>query len=93
MQASLFKEEVTDSGYKTAVRLIKAYVLRGDSIQSLKSGMMGYYSSTAKMSISGYLNGKHISSDKILVQADLNGQEVNKIYDLAQVYKDIKENN
>lgn len=93
MQANLFGSDYIDSGYKTAVHLIKAYVLRGDSIESLKRGMQGYYSSTAKMSISGYLNGKHISSSKILVQADLEGREVNKIYDLEQVYKDIKENN
>ena len=93
MQANLFGEQFVDSGYKTAVHLIKAYVLRGDSIQSLKSGMMGYYSSTAKMSISGNLNGKYISSSKIFVEADLDGREINKIYDLEQVYKDIKENN
>lgn len=91
-QTTIFnKEELSSPAYKTAVALIKAYVLRGDSIASLKSGQLGMWASKGHASIGGYLNGKRYSTDKIIVEVDTDGKEVEEIFDLKKVYNDIKE--
>jgi hypothetical protein len=83
-----------DDAYLAAKKLIEVYVLRGDSIKSLKSGMMGAVSPNSYwVSISGFLDGKRYGSDKIIVERDMKGKKVNRVFDLEKVYKDIKENN
>lgn len=83
--------DVEDKSYDTAKKLIYVYVVRGDSIGSLKSGMLGSSSPNGmSASISGYLNGKKYNSDYILVDRDLDGKKVDKVYKLKQVYEEIK---
>lgn len=72
-----------------AIDLIKTYVLRGDTLQSLKAGMLGYCSSDYSAGISGYINGKKYNSDFILV-TEINHIEVNEIFKLEQIYQEIK---
>lgn len=88
-QTALFKEDTFQSpAYLLAVRLIKAYVLRGDSIDSLKRGQGGMGVKEGSASISGYLDGKRYSTDKIVVELKDGTREV---FDLKKVYNDIKE--
>lgn len=51
-----------------AVDLIKPYVERGDSDKDIRYGQMGATTSGGSVSIGGYVNGKKISSDKIVVE-------------------------
>lgn len=73
-----------------AKRLIYVYVLRGDTLSSLKSSMMGSGSKEHSSSIGGYLNGKNIGTDKIIVQ-DINNKVINEIFSLKEIYNEILE--
>jgi hypothetical protein len=74
---------------EVAVNLIKVYVERGDSIKGLKSGLMGSFSSDSRSSISGWKEGKHYSSDYILVER-VNGEECFEVFKLKELYEEIK---
>lgn len=92
MQATLFQTE--DRAYLAAENLIKAYVLRGDTIKSLKSGMQGMSSPDGpSVSISGYIGDKRFSTDWIVVCKDMGGKLVNKTYKLIDIYKRTRINN
>ena len=83
-----------DDAYKAARHLIERYVIRGDSIKSLKDGQMGACSPNSYwVSIGGYLNGKRYGTDKIIVERDMKGLKVERVFDLEKLYKEIKENN
>ena len=82
-----------------AKKLIRAYVIRGDSIESLMRSHMGAGSKDESASIGGYINHrpdepwdpKHIEkvpTSKILVEK-VGGKYVNEVFSLAELYNDI----
>ncbi len=93
-QLSLFSTGISqDTSYEVARSFIYPYVIRGDSIESLKSGQGGACSPNSYyVSIGGYLDGKRQGTDKILVHRDKSGKEVNKIFSLEKTYREIMNN-
>ena len=74
---------------EVAINLIKAYVRRGDSISSLKSGGMGMSTTIGSAAIGGWTEEKSYSSDFIVVTriGDYhNGTKVNSIFRLQEIY-------
>lgn len=69
--------------------LVRAYVLRGDSIESLKAGMLGSWNDEYHAQIGGYVNGKKNRADQIAV-LELNGKKVSEIFSLKELYDEIK---
>lgn len=79
-----------DEALEAAKHLIRFYVKRGDDISYLKE--MGASSPNSFwVTIGGYMNGKRYSNDKILVERDMSGKIVNKIYNKQEIYNAIKE--
>jgi len=68
--------------------LIRAYVERGDSIESLRKGQMGSYGGEYDASIGGYLDGKHYPG-KIQV-TKLAGKKIKEVFSLNELYKEIQ---
>lgn len=73
-----------------ATHLIRTYVERGDTYESIKNSHMGYSSESAA-SIGGYVNGKSVKNDKIVVTR-LNGVDLTKpeIFSLKELFNEIK---
>lgn len=84
-QTALF----TDTALETAKHFIRNYVYRGDKPEWLVH-MGGSSPQSYSVSINGYLNGKLYGGDKILVERDMNGVEVNKAFDKKTVYEEVK---
>ena len=77
---------------EAAKKLIKAYVKRGDSLDSIRQGLLGASSPNGmSASISGYLNGKKYNSDTIIVYRDINGQQVDTTFKFSDIVKKIRE--
>ena len=78
------------TAYEAAIDLIKRYVERGDSLESLRSGQMGRVTDEYSAEIGGYVNGKHIGADKIIV-SKLNGKELDdpSIFSLEKIFNAI----
>lgn len=70
-----------------AINLIKPYVLRGDSIRHIKTPM-GFSGGGDSVQLSGYLNGKHYSTDYIIVNR-LNNEEVEYKFKFMDIYNEI----
>ena len=87
-QTSLF--HTVDYALEAAMSLIRPYERRGDGDDYLKdmgaSSPQGY-----NVFIGGYLNGKKYGNDKICVYRDMNGEEVNKIYNKKDIIRMVKE--
>lgn len=80
-----------DPAFEAAVRLVYAYVKRGDSIESLKRGAMGFYDPDGMgAQIGGFLNGKLYNSDWIVVHRDVRGRKSDKAFKLKDVIKQIQ---
>lgn len=75
-----------------AIDLIDVYVKRGDSIQSLKSGMQGSFSDKGRSSISGYIGNKKYDSNYIVVTR-VGKEDINAIFKLADIYDEILQPN
>ncbi|MFZ2881571.1 MAG: hypothetical protein WA019_00705, partial [Candidatus Moraniibacteriota bacterium] len=69
--------------------LIREYVLRGDTIGQMRSGGLGVSGGGNSASIGGYLNGKKISNENIIVEK-LNGKVVNEVFPLKRIFEEIK---
>lgn len=69
--------------------LIRAYVERGDTIESLRLGQMGFAGDGTMVSIGGYVDGKKIGTDKIVIEK-IGGKVVNKVIPLKQIFDQIK---
>ncbi|MCX6724256.1 MAG: helicase-related protein [Candidatus Staskawiczbacteria bacterium] len=74
---------------EAATDLIRGYVERGDTMQSLSEGQMGKYGSDYQASVGGYLNGKNVGNKKIIVFS-VNGKEVNETFSLKTIFDEIK---
>lgn len=72
-----------------AIKLIKVYVERGDTIASLKAGYGGYGCTEFSASIGGYLNGKAVTNDYIIVSR-INNEECAYTFKLEDIYNLIK---
>lgn len=78
---------------EVAKDFIRAYVARGDSLKSLRDGQMGESNKDGhSISIGGYINGKKISTDKIVVE-QINGKKLKTPYvvSLREVYAELKD--
>ncbi len=85
-------EEITPE--VAARKLIENYVTRGDSFQSIKSGSIGTYTDDFHASVGGYVNGKNVGNDKIIVYK-VNGKELETpaIISLKDMFDKIKKEN
>jgi hypothetical protein len=72
-----------------AKSLIAVDVIRGYDISSIKSGSAGRVNDTGWVSVGGYVNGKNITSNKILVEK-FKGKTVQEIFSLQELYNEIK---
>lgn len=72
-----------------AIELIEGYVKRGDSLESLKAGQLCCFGSHWNASIGGWIDGKKLPNDKILVKS-IGEKEVNEVFKLAEIYWSIK---
>ena len=80
--------------------LIKRYVLRGETVQQIADGYMGYYGDNYKAQIGGYMwrdadlkspHGKpykHISKYQIGVEK-VGDREVMEVFSLHEIYSEI----
>lgn len=89
-----------------AIKLIKHYVERGDSIKDLQSGQMGSYCGEYKASIGGAIfPEKYHSLEEIMkcpkdlikkvpssqiLVEEVGGKVVNEVFSLAEIYQLIK---
>jgi hypothetical protein len=72
-----------------AKSLIAVDVIRGYSISMIKSGSAGRSNDTGWVSVGGYVNGKNITSNKILVHK-FKGKTVQEIFSLQELYNEIQ---
>ena len=72
-----------------AKSLIAVDVIRGYSISMIKSGSAGRSNDTGWVSVGGYVNGKNITSNKILVEK-FKGKTVQEIFSLQELYNEIQ---
>jgi hypothetical protein len=85
---------VESTAREAAKHLIRKYVERGDSLESLRSSHLGAMTPRGyDVSIGGNMprGGKYWSGDWILVHRDLNGTEVNQAFRLNQIYTELKQ--
>jgi len=73
---------------EAAIDLIKAYVLRGDTYESLKAGCLGAYCTDYHASIGGYHEQKKINNDKIIVEK-VDGKECFYVFSLKGIMEEI----
>jgi len=84
------KKELNSKNPRDYARdLIEVYVLRGESLEQLRRGQMGYANSEYWASIGGYMNGKKYTTDKIIV-SKINGEDCEYVFDLKDIYNEIK---
>lgn len=79
---------------EAAKDLIRVYVERGDSLDSLRAGQLGYCGGDYSASIGGYAGELpdlvRVKSDKIAV-SKINGQIINpQIFSLKELFDEIK---
>jgi len=74
---------------QAAMELVESYVMRGDSLQSLRSGQQGCSCEEFRAMIGGYLNGKKYGTDKIIVR-EINGRECEEVFSLSEIFYFIK---
>ena len=84
-------KKVLNTPEDAAKDMIRSYVLRGDSLKSIKDGQMGQAGGEYDAGIGGYVNGKPIGSDKIAV-TKFNGETLKEpaIFSLSKLYEGIK---
>lgn len=83
------EEEKGLSARELAKNLIKTYVIRGETIEDLRKGGLGSYGGGDSAEIGGYVNGKRVGNDKILV-SEIGGKKVSEIFSLKELYDEIK---
>ncbi len=84
---------------EAAKDLIRGYVERGDSIESLAAGCLGYAGSDYYASIGGYIwNGSHTDGTAHFVRKvgryqigvdRLDGKDCNEVFSLKEIYNEI----
>lgn len=77
------------TSHEVAQDLIRVYVKRGDTLESIRSGQMGSASSDYWASVGGYFNGKHYDPHWIIVDK-IEDIEVGDIFLLEKIYKEIQ---
>lgn len=88
------KLKETTTTRDTAKDLIRSDVLAGSTLKQIMNGQAGRTSPDgASVQVGGYLNGKKIGSDKIVVTRDENGNEVNEIFSIKELMSEIKSEN
>ena len=85
---------------EAAKDLIRGYVERGDSVESLADGCLGYAGSDYYASIGGYIwNESHTDGTAHLVRKvgryqigveQLDGKDCNEVFSLKDIYQEIQ---
>lgn len=91
-QLTLFS--VDDSATEAAKNLIRHYVKRGDTVESLKASHLGHCSPGGMAAqIGGWCDpferctkNKMYSTEHIIVNRDMNGVEMCRIFKLREIY-------
>jgi len=84
-----FDNKYMQTTKQVARDLIKYYVIRGDTFESLKAGRLGSYNSEDGACIGGYIGDKKINPDKIIVNK-INGEEIlPEVFSLKKIFDEI----
>ena len=79
---------------EAAKDLIRSYVERGDTVDQLARGRTGSYSDEYCAQIGGYVDGKNIGNQKIIVRKVKNKKfEPPEIFSLQKIFDEIKNEN
>jgi len=81
-------EPKIETARDAAKDLIRVYVLRGDSLDYIKKRQGGAYGTEYHAQIGGYLNGKSLGSNKIIV-SQLNGKDISEVFSLEELFNEI----
>ena len=76
----------TLTAQQAAIKLVKAYAIRGDDMNHFRGGGLGTYCDEYQASVGGYVSGKKIPNTKIIVMK-VNGEECNELFDLEQIWE------
>jgi hypothetical protein len=80
--------EIEQAARELAKRLLRTYVKRGDSLESLKASHMGMGCTGESVSIGGWMNGKSYTTDFIIVSC-VGGQTANLAFKLRDIFNEI----
>lgn len=67
------------------IKMLRPYIERGDTIQDTKAGQMGSFGSDGYVQIGGYANGKHYSTDYVVV-SKVGNNECLQVFKLKDIY-------
>jgi hypothetical protein len=74
---------------RAAIKLIEKYVWRGDSLADIRNSGMGHACHDCWADIGGYIRGKRIGPDWIVI-TKLNGRPYTAKFKLEDIYRSIK---
>ncbi len=82
---------------EAAKKLIRVYVLRGDTIEQLASGMLGSFGGEYDAQIGGYIFNNFQKSNQVSKKlgryqigvSEINGVECMEIFSLHEIYNEI----
>jgi len=82
---------------EAAKKLIRVYVLRGDTIEQLASGMLGSFGGEYDAQIGGYIFNNFQKSNQVSKKlgryqigvSEINGVECMEIFSLYEIYREI----
>ena len=76
------KKNTSTFAFNLAIKMIKVYVERGETISDLKKGQMGCGDEDGYRSIGGYINEKRYNTDYIIVELKDKQKFVFKLQDV-----------
>jgi len=74
---------------EAAIKLIRVYVDRGDTLEDLAKSQLGHMSQEFSAGIGGFLAERNIGRNKILVKK-VKGKTVNEVFSLTEIFNEIK---
>lgn len=77
------------SSIECAIDLIKVYVERGDTYDSLRAGQQGHLSSDYCASIGGFIDNKKYDAHHIIITR-IGKEKVNHVFKLKDIINEIK---
>lgn len=69
--------------------MLRVYIERGETIQQIKAGQLGVYGDDYKASVGGFINGKRVAPDFVIVEK-IGKKEVNQKVSLKKIFDEIK---
>ncbi len=84
-QLTLF--ELSDAALDAAKNLIRVYVKRGDTLESLHRSYLGSTSPDGMdAQIGGDMNQVRYTNNQLLVKRDVNGKVVDRVFTVKEIY-------